>query len=230
MVMVKIMLCGSREAADIRMLAQEGVDAVGLITEVKQELPCRLSLEEARHLCGLIPPPLLGVLILTEERVAEICRMVETVLPDAVQLHGFNTPEDVAELRRRLKIKIIKTIHFRDGKIASREGSPEEAALEYLRAGADAILLDTCDEGRYGSTGRVFPWDTARRIRDAVHPAPVILAGGLHAGNVAEACRQVRPYGVDAFTAVTAEGKLERAKVREFVSAVRRGVWVDDAG
>lgn len=228
--MVKIMLCGSREAADIRMLAQEGVDAVGLITEVRQELPCRLSLEEARHLCGLIPPPLLGVLILTEERVAEICRMVETVLPDAVQLHGFNTPEDVAELRRRLKIKIIKTIHFRDGKIASREGSPEEAALEYLRAGADAILLDTCDERRYGSTGRVFPWDTARRIREAVHPAPVILAGGLHAGNVAEACRQVRPYGVDAFTAVTAEGKLERAKVREFVGAVRRGVLADDAG
>ena len=228
--MAKIMLCGSREAADIRMLAQEGVDAVGLITEVRQEITCRLSLEEARHLCGLIPPPLLGVLILTEERVAEICRMVETVLPDTVQLHGFNTPEDVAELRRRLKIKIIKTIHFRDGKIASREGSPEEAALEYLRAGAEAILLDTCDEGRYGSTGRVFPWDTARRIREAVHPAPVILAGGLHAGNVAGACRQVRPYGVDAFTAVTAEGKLERAKVREFVSAVRRGVLADDAG
>lgn len=229
--MAKIMLCGSREAADIRMLAQEGVDAVGLITEVRQEITCRLSLEEARHLCGLIPPPLLGVLILTEERVAEICRMVETVLPDTVQLHGFNTPEDVAELRRRLKIKIIKTIHFREGKLASREGrSPEEAALEYLRAGAEAILLDTCDEGRYGSTGRVFPWDTARRIREAVHPAPVILAGGLHAGNVAGACRQVRPYGVDAFTAVTAEGKLERAKVREFVSAVRRGVLADDAG
>ena len=228
--MVKIMLCGSREAADIRMLAQEGVDAVGLITEVKQEIPCRLSLEESRRLCSLIPSPVLGVLILTEERVAEICRMVETVLPDAVQLHGFNTPEDVAELRRRLKIKIIKTIHFRDGKMANREGSPEEAALEYLRAGADAILLDTCDERRYGSTGRVFPWDTARRIREAVHPAPVILAGGLHAGNVAEACRQVRPYGVDAFTAVTAEGKLERAKVREFVGAVRRGVLADDAG
>ena len=74
------------------MLAQEGVDAVGLITEVRQEPPPPFP-EEARHLCGLISP-LLGVLILTEERVAEICRMVETVLPDAVQLHGFNTPED----------------------------------------------------------------------------------------------------------------------------------------
>jgi phosphoribosylanthranilate isomerase len=219
--MTRVMLCGSRNAGDIRLMVEEGADAIGLITEVRQEISCRLSLKEARHLCTLIPPMISGILILTEEREEEVYRMVRYVCPDAVQLHGFNTPEDVAFLRRKLNSKIIKTLHFQDGCMAEG-GNPEGVALEYLKAGADAILLDTYGESKYGSTGRTFDWDTARRIRDVLWPRPLILAGGLHVDNVAVALRAVQPYAVDAFSAVTSEGKLDRAKVRDFMAAVRR--------
>jgi phosphoribosylanthranilate isomerase len=192
-----------------------------VITEVRQEIFCRLSLEDARYLCRLIPPMVSGVLILTEERMEKVCRMVEYVCPDAVQLHGFNSAEDVAYLRGKLKTRIIKTLHFQDGFLAGG-GNPERVALEYLKAGANAILLDTCAEGKYGSTGKTFPKDTARRIREAVRPSPLILAGGLHVHNVAGAVKEVRPYAVDAFSSVTSGEKLDRAKVREFIRAVRR--------
>jgi phosphoribosylanthranilate isomerase len=215
------MLCGSRNAGDIQLLVEEGVDAIGLITEVRQEIFCRLSLEEARELSALIPPMVSGILILTEERVEEVCRMVEYVYPHAVQLHGFNTPEDVVSLKKKLNIKIIKTLHFQGGCLAGGDG-PERCALDYIKAGADAILLDSYGEGKVGSTGKTVAWDVARRIKDAIGPKPLILAGGLHVHNVAEAVRKVQPYAVDAFSSVISGKQLDRAKVREFIKAARR--------
>ncbi|MGI6649097.1 MAG: phosphoribosylanthranilate isomerase [Bacillota bacterium] len=110
--MTRIMVCGSRQEADIELLAMAGVDAIGLITEVSQPLPCNLSREQARQLSALVPPLMSSVLILTEERIEEICRLVDYVRPSAVQLHGFNGPEEVAVLKQRLPVKIIKTLHL----------------------------------------------------------------------------------------------------------------------
>jgi len=49
---------------------------------------------------------------------------------------------------------------------------------------------------------------------------PVFLAGGLNPTNVADAIRQVRPYGVDLCTGVRTDGRLDEDKVRAFFAAV----------
>ncbi|MGI6649096.1 MAG: hypothetical protein ACOX5W_08570 [Bacillota bacterium] len=95
----------------------------------------------------------------------------------------------------------------------------------YLAAGADAILLDSAQKNKVGSTGQVADFAIARQIRDAVWPRPFILAGGLQAKNVADALQKARPYGVDVFSGVNREGYLDPQKVQEFVGAVRR--WRD---
>ncbi|MFO1285440.1 MAG: hypothetical protein U1F25_18110 [Rubrivivax sp.] len=70
-----------------------------------------------------------------------------------------------------------------------------------------------------GDTGRTHDWSLARRIRDAVQPLPLWLAGGLHAGNVGEAVARVRPHGVDLCSGVRSEGRLDAA-ARAFMAAV----------
>jgi len=219
--MTRVMICGSRDEADVELLAEAGVDAIGLITEVRQTLPCNLSRTEARKLAARVPPLVSAVLILTAEQVDEVCRLVEYVCPDAVQLHGFNRPEEVALLRKKLPVRIIKTLHFQRERLVGGS-DPEHWALSYLHAGADAILLDSFHEGKVGSTGQAVDFRVARRLRDAVRPRPLILAGGLNSENVAEAIQRVRPFAVDVFTGVTSAGRLDPQKVNRFMGAVRR--------
>ena len=85
-------------------------------------------------------------------------------------------------------------------------------------AGAQGLLLDAFIEGTHGGTGESFDW--ALIPHDL--PLPVILSGGLHAGNVAEAVRQVQPYAVDVSSGVEADkGIKDAAKVAAFIKEVK---------
>ncbi len=218
--MTRVMICGTRRRKDISLLVEAGVDSIGLITEVWQDIPCNLSRAEARELSQLIPPFISSVLILTEERVDEICRMAEYVLPDVLQLHGFNSPEEVAVLKRRISTKIIKTLHFQGNKMAEGD-DPIGYARQYISAGTSAILVDSYQQDKVGATGETINLDIAGELRDEIYPVPLIMAGGLHSGNVAQAIDRVKPYAVDVFSGVTAGGYLDADKVRKFIARVR---------
>ena len=82
---------------------------------------------------------------------------------------------------------------------------------------AQAILLDAHVEG-YGGGGKVFDWSLIPRNV----PRPVVLSGGLHAGNVIDGIFQVRPSAVDVSSGVeSAKGIKDAAAMRRFCEAVR---------
>jgi phosphoribosylanthranilate isomerase len=216
------MVCGSRRTEDIQLLVEAGVDGIGLITEVWQDIACNLTRDQARKLKQLIPPLVSSVLIITEEKVDEICRLTEYIRPDAVQLHGFNTPDDVARLKEKLETKIIKTLHFQGERMAEGD-DPIGCARQHLAAGADAVLVDSYQKDKVGATGETMSLSICRKLRDGIYPSPLIMAGGLNSENVAHMVNIVRPYAVDVFSGVTTGGYLDGDKVRKFMESIRPG-------
>ena len=88
-------------------------------------------------------------------------------------------------------------------------------------ARAQKILLDAFDASSYGGTGKSFRWELAAELTAAGH-ANIVIAGGLHAGNVAGAVRQVRPFGVDSSSGVeAAPGVKDLDKMRAFITEAR---------
>jgi phosphoribosylanthranilate isomerase len=103
------------------------------------------------------------------------------------------------------------------------DGEPAiEVAAKAARF-ADAVLLDTKTATRIGGTGVTHDWSISRRIRDALAPTPVILAGGLTPANVAAAVEQVHPYAVDVNSGVSIRrGRKSAALVEAFIGAAKR--------
>jgi phosphoribosylanthranilate isomerase len=86
----------------------------------------------------------------------------------------------------------------------------------------DALLLDSGNPAlaikQLGGTGRTHDWAVSREIVQRAG-VPVWLAGGLNAGNVAEAVASVRPHGLDLCNGVRSEGRLDAGKLRAFFDA-----------
>lgn len=161
--------------------------------------------------------------VIPDARIAEVAAAappsVETVLltslrdPDAIARQHARLRTTAIQLvdrlpggaRQRLRaalpgVRLIQVVHV-SGVEALDEA--EEAART-----SDALLLDSGNPAlqvkALGGTGRRHDWALSRAIRERIE-TPVILAGGLNAGNVAEAIGVVRPYAVDVCTGVRAE-------------------------
>lgn len=93
--------------------------------------------------------------------------------------------------------------------------------VNYARAYPDAtgFLLDSNRLGQAGGSGRSFNWELVPRSLGR----PIVLAGGLHAGNVAQAILATRPWAVDVSSGVEAvPGVKDPERISAFVREVAR--------
>ncbi len=206
-----IKICGVTLVEDAARIAAAGADFLGLNFWPRSRR--RVDVEQAAALAaaarGEGPVKIAGLFV--DAGAAEIAAVHARVDLDVIQLHGAETPDAAAAIAAALGRPVWKAI---------AAGAP--ADLEDLEAWpVDAILLDTPTPGKGGS-GRSFDWSLARAARIR-HPARrLVLAGGLHPGNVAEAIAAVGPWGVDVASGVeAAPGVKDAAKVAAFVAAAR---------
>ena len=105
---------------------------------------------------------------------------------------------------------------------ALRPGALDEArdmAARYARPAAPALLVDAPHPQLFGGTGRTGDWPAARAL---ARDYPLLLAGGLNPGNVAQAVREVQPWGVDVASGVeSSPGKKDIEKLRAFIQVAR---------
>lgn len=224
---IKTKVCGITSVEDARMVAEVGADYIGVIIGVDFS-PRLLGMEQARPICEQSALPV--VILVFNWEAEQVQGAIETLHPHAVQLLGQETPSLVRTLKGMTACELWKSVHLpAQGQEEANITELQDKVNALIDAGIDAILIDTVvgsSQGkmRYGGTGQVSNWATARRLLEVI-PVPPFLAGGINPDNVQEAIKQVRPYGIDLCSGVEAvPGKKDPEKLRRLMSAIRGAV------
>src|SRR5262249_44167806 len=177
-----------------------------------------VSMETAAEIVSRLPSGVepVGVFVNdTLERIRGICRFCQIGI---AQLHGDEHPVRIAELS---ELRVIKGYRVgRDQGLA--EVADHLALCRRFGASPWACLIDSRADDRYGGTGEPAPWGMVREQYRIADWPPLILSGGLRAGNVAEAIGKVAPWGVDVASGVESSLACKDPElVRQFVMSAR---------
>jgi phosphoribosylanthranilate isomerase len=215
---VKICCIASPAEADLAIAAGAGV--LGLVTHMPSG-PGVISDEAAAAIAAHVrqSAPAVQTFLLTSLTTSEaIAAQHARCGSSALQLVDHVPHGDLRRLRGLCPgVTLVQVIHV--------QGELSVAEAREAAPFVDALLLDsgnpTLAVKELGGTGRTHDWPTSRRIRDAVWPLPVFLAGGLRADNVAQALATVHPHGLDLCSSVRSGGALDAAKLDTFFRAVQ---------
>jgi len=210
---VRVKVCGFTDPVQMQAAAGLGVDLAGILLwegserAVSRERSAQMSAVAAA--CGI---GLVGVFV--DERLDEVRRCYEDLGLGAAQLHGGESPDVVAELVDS-GLCVWKSLQM-------SPGFHPDQARRFWQAGAEAVLLDAWHPHLRGGTGQQVDWQVAARL---AAQGPLILAGGLSGENTEQAVRMIRPFGVDASSALeTSIGNKNMAKVQAYVRAAHLGL------
>ena len=207
-----VKICGLSTPAALDVALDAGADMVGFVFFPPS--PRNVSLATARALGARVRGRARKVALSVDADDALLDAVVKALAPDMLQLHGKETPERVGALKKRFGLPVMKAIAV--------EGKGDLAAAAAYIGVADRLLFDARaprDATRPGGLGKPFDWTL---IRGAVLGVPVMLSGGLDAGNVGEALRITRAPAVDVSSGVErVPGEKDPDKIRAFVRAAR---------
>ncbi len=204
MASTRIKICGITSLEDARAAISCGADAIGLVFYANS--PRAVTIEQAAAIAAIVPPFVSVVALFVDEPAESIQRILGRIPIDLIQFHGDETPE----FCEQFGLPWIKALRIRPGLDISN------ACRQYGRA--RGVLLDSWQEGVPGGTGKVFDWQLA----PVDLSLPVVLAGGLHEGNVGIAIASLRPAAVDVSGGVErSPGIKDTDKIRRFIAAVQ---------
>ena len=211
---IKICCIASIDEAQLAIAA--GADALGLVAAMPSG-PGAIPDARIAQIAAWTPPPVATFLLTSETTAQRIVEHVRATQPSTVQIVGHIDPDEAAQLARLLPhVRRVQVIHV--------EGPEALALIPSYAPHVHAFLLDSGRPGaavpELGGTGRTHDWSVSARFVRA-SPRPVFLAGGLDDTNVADALRQVRPYGIDMCSRVRTDGKLDVMKLALLMGAVR---------
>jgi phosphoribosylanthranilate isomerase len=207
-----VKICGLSTAATLDVALEAGADAVGFVFFPPS--PRHLGYDAARALGARVKGRAGKVALSVDADDAMLAAAVEALRPDALQLHGNETPARVAAIKQRFGLPVMKAIAV--------EARGDLAAIADYVGVADRLLFDARaprEATRPGGLGKAFDW----RLLENLDPGiPFMLSGGLDAGNVAEALRITRARSVDVSSGVErSPGEKDPDKIRAFVRAAR---------
>jgi phosphoribosylanthranilate isomerase len=223
MTRTRVKICGVCRPEDARLAAEAGADAIGLIFHPPSRR--NISIETARRIVSAIGPFVTPVGVFVDAATETIEKVVAEVGLHLVQLHGRESPAQVAAAGA-MGVKVIKAL---------RVDESLEAELEYWRGqkavageALAAIVLETGNVSQPGGSGVPNDFIAILKHQQENHFAglpPLIVAGGLSPENVDRVVRMLRPWAVDVSSGVEqAVGEKSPEKVRAFIEGARGGL------
>lgn len=210
----KIKICGLKRPEDVAMVNRWRPDYAGFVFAGTKR---KISKELAAQLKAALAPEIRSVGVFVREPLENIAAMCREGILDMVQLHGDEPEEYIGQVRALTGKPVISAVRVRDAQdIIARAGTC-----------ADYLLLDTYRKDEYGGSGESFCWEELAAAKEELGKNGRILpsfflAGGLNAGNAAEAVRLAKPFALDVSSGVETDGCKDEVKIREFIGAVRR--------
>ena len=213
--MTKIKICGLSKVEHALVSAKAGADFLGLVfapsrRQVSPQKALRIA-EAVRNLA--CRPAIVGVFV--NLPVREIDQIASYCKLDLVQLSGNEGLRDYQEI----DYPVIKVVHVSKSQTAEQITTEIERDLCFKLKHEPIFLLDTGSSRAYGGTGRAFDWGLARAVSARFR---VIVAGGLEPQNVGRLIAEVKPWGVDVSSGVETGGVKDSAKIKAFISSVRK--------
>ena len=175
---IPVKICGITSFKDAKIAVNYGASAIGLI--FFQGSPRYVDPGKVKDWILNIPKNVKKVGVFVNEKIENIHSIVRGLNLDFIQLHGHESPDYCDQMIK----PVIKV--FRVG-----DDFDSNVLKDYQVA---AFLFDTYQKGRPGGTGENFNWDL---IADLKINAPIILSGGLNAGNILDGIKAVNPSAVD---------------------------------
>jgi phosphoribosylanthranilate isomerase len=204
-----VKICGITNEDDALLAVALGADALGFVfaPSVRQ-----IAVQKVYDITRRLPPEILTVGVFRDEHPKRVVEMTQSAGLRAVQLHGHESPDDVAYVAQHIRT-VIKAV---------TAGSVD--ALRASSFGTSMVLVDAPAPG----SGEVFDWSLAGELPEGLN---VILAGGLTPENVASGIAQVRPFGVDVSSGVEASpGRKDPILMKRFIEAARLAAPTDYTG
>lgn len=239
---MEIKICGIRNWQEIAYVNEAGIEYAGFVLYEKSKR--YIELENAKKLFEKLNENIRKVAV-TVLPDSELVRQIEDAGFDILQVHGALSDAEWENIQENSGLPIWRAVNVSEQTLQSNvmrgiTGRGETLTRQQTdrnrnkREKVSGILFDAKTYG----IGRTFDWGMFgggapeanfgmqteyRRLREDMKEKGIkfILAGGLHAENVAEGIRIFQPDIVDVSSGVEgAEGK-DRNRILEFVRQVR---------
>lgn len=203
-------ICGITSEAAMDAAVAGGAALVGLVFFAQSAR--NLTLDRAAALAARVPAGIRRVALVVDEPDERLNEILRAVPLDMLQLHGAETPERVAAIKARFGKPVMKAIP-----VATRE---DLARADRYVAVADRLLFDAKPPAAMagalpGGNALSFDWDL---LSGRGWPKPWMLAGGLHAGNLADAVARSGARRIDVSSGVEDRpGVKSPAKIAELL-------------
>jgi len=194
---MRIKICGITRSQDAKLAISLGATELGFIFAPS---PRKMTSEQARNIRSELPLAAKVIGVFVNEKMSVILEVAQNVSLQGIQLHGLETPADIAFLKQeRPDLIIMKSI-----------------GVDGDRFSLDATKYDACDSLVFDSAGSHLKSQERTSIESEInYSRKFYLAGGLNPKNILNQINKYKPYGIDLSSGVESapgikdEGLLE---------------------